>query len=100
MKTFPLSPLTFAYSNLHAVGEEVWGSYIGYMHDEQSQFSPTNTKLNQIYCFSSEGVPIRKLEFDKQFESFAVTPDKTKLYCILNNPDVEIIEYDLSAILD
>ncbi len=100
VSSFPLFPLCFAYTNIRTVGEEVWASYIGLMHDGQSQLNPTNMIPNQIYCFTSEGVPIRKLELDKKFVSFAVNPDKTKLYCLVHNPDVEIIEYDLSGILD
>lgn len=98
MSSFPLFPHCFAYTNIRTVGEEVWASYIGLMHDGQSQLNPTNSNPNIIYCFTSEGEPIRKLELDLKFVSFAVSPDRTKLYCLVHNPDVGIVEFDLSGI--
>jgi hypothetical protein len=100
MKTFPLFPYCFAYATIRAVGEEVWASYIGQMSDGKTRFDFSSMVPNQIYCFSSEGVPIRKLELDKKFVSFTINTEKTKLYCLLNNPSIEILEFDISGIHD
>ncbi len=100
MSTFPLFPYCFAYTNIRAVGEEVWASYIGEMYDGKTQTDFRNILPSQIYCFTFNGVPKRKLELDMQFVSFAVNTERNKLYFLFHNPDVGILEFDISDIKD
>jgi hypothetical protein len=100
MSTFPLYPYCFAYANLRVVGDEVWASYIGQMHDGKTQMDYRNMLPNQIYCFASNGKPKRKIEIERRFISFAVKPDRSKLYCLVHAPDVSILEFDITGIDD
>lgn len=96
--SYPLDPRFFAYNDIAAVNNEIWASYSGVEWKKGEPFSYINSLPNQIYCFSWQGKPIRKIELDIPFSNFAIDKSNMKLYCLVHNPEIKVFEYDISNI--
>ena len=95
-RTFPLDPVFFAYRDIKGLTNEMWASYAG-IEIVKGEMPISNKVLpNKIYCFSWQGVPIRKIELDIRFLSFAIDSKNMKLYCLVNVPKIRVIVYDMS----
>lgn len=95
-RTFPLDPFFFAYRDIKALDKEIWASYAGIELVKGEIPNPIKTFPKKIYCFSWKGEPIRKIELDVRFLSFAIDSKNMKLYCLVNEPEIRVIEYDIS----
>lgn len=88
-----LNPLYLAFGGVKGLKNEFWASYEGVDLRKDGDRQP-----NTIYCFSWNGKPKRKLKLDTRFQDFAVDEKAEKLYLLVNDPDLKIIEYDISSI--
>lgn len=97
-KTLSLYPLYFTYRDIKALNNEIWASYAG-IEVEKGKMPNQNSVLpSKIYCFTWQGKPIRKIEMDIRFLSFAIDSNNMKVYCLVNDPKIRVIEYDISEI--
>ncbi|MBI9063125.1 MAG: hypothetical protein JEZ14_14175 [Marinilabiliaceae bacterium] len=99
-RTFPMDPLCLAYAEVTAVENEIWGSYIGVQKQKGSSSQGGMDVPKQIFCFSCQGQLLRKIEFDNGFISFAVDSKKAKVFCLVHEPDIKIVQYDITKLLN
>ena len=99
-RSFPLYPQCFAYIQVAATDNEIWGSYIGIMLQKGSAPLGKNGFPNRIFCFTTEGEPKRKIKFDDRFISFAVDSKNAKLFCLMHEPDIRIVQYNINGLIN
>jgi hypothetical protein len=93
-KRFPLYPRYFTYLDVNVWNNELWTLYSGW----ELQMDSPNKYAKNIYCFTWEGIPIRKIKLDNDVLSFAIDNRRKKLYALIHSPKIGIIEYDISKI--
>lgn len=89
-----ITPNFIAYSHSCAHDEYFYISYNGKLTEEiksTSDFLP-----NQIFQFSWDGNPIKRLEFGHPIIAFDINPENNQLYCIDHAPVPVIRTYNLS----
>jgi hypothetical protein len=81
----------------HFIGLSISDKYIYALYSLKDKDASVQDKFrgNTIFVFDWEGKPIKKFVMDCDVKAIEVSDDEKRIYAIFDNPDPEIIYFEL-----
>ena len=90
-----LTPTYFSYKGVVATETGFWTGYIGLDCRNGMMPVPEMNKISKIFRFDWDGNVIESFAVSNPIDAFTIDEKSRKLYCLYQNPEPEILIYDL-----
>lgn len=90
-----LNPTYFSYKGVAATETGFWTGYIGLDCRNGMMPVPEMNKISKLFRFDWDGNVIESFVLSNPIDAFAIDEKSRKLYCLYQNPEPEILIYNL-----